>query len=130
LLNRLLDLGDGRIEEMDRAGIDKAIVSLTAPGVDHFDPVVGTAIARSVNDELAAAIDKYPDRLMGFAALAPKDPQAAAEELERCVRDLGFRGWKTHSNFGDSYIDERRYWPILAKAEELGVPIYLHPSRR
>jgi predicted TIM-barrel fold metal-dependent hydrolase len=127
LLKRLLDLGDGRIEEMDKAGIDKAIVSLTAPGVDHFDPVVGTAMARSVNDELAAAIAKHPDRLMGFAALAPKDPQAAAAELERCVRELGFKGWKTHSNFGDSYIDERRYWPILAKAEELGVPIYLHP---
>jgi hypothetical protein len=127
LLNRLLDLGEGRIEEMDKAGIDKAIVSLTAPGVDHFDPVVGTAMARSVNDELAAAVNRYPDRLMGFAALAPKDPQAAAAELERCVKDLGFRGWMTHSNFGDSYIDERRYWPILAKAEELGLPIYLHP---
>jgi predicted TIM-barrel fold metal-dependent hydrolase len=127
LLDRLLDLGDGRIEEMDKAGIDKAIVSLTSPGVDHFDPVVGSAIARSVNDELAAAIDRHPDRLMGFAALAPKDPQAAAAELERSVRELGLKGWKTHSNFGDSYIDERRYWPILAKAEELGVPIYLHP---
>ncbi len=127
LLDRLLDLGEGRIKGMDEAGIDKAVVSLTSPGVDHFDPSVGTALARSVNDELAAAIDKYPDRLMGFAALAPKDPQAAATELERCVKELGFKGWKTHSNFGDSYIDERRYWPILAKAEELGVVIYLHP---
>jgi uncharacterized protein len=127
LLDRLLDLGEGRIGEMDKAGVDKAIVSLTSPGLDHFDPSVGTALARSVNDELAAAIDKYPERLMGFAALAPKDPQAAAAELERSVKELGFKGWKTHSNFGDSYIDERRYWPILAKAEELGVVIYLHP---
>src|SRR5512139_3203309 len=111
LLNRLVDLGDGRIEEMDKAGIDKAIVSLTAPGVDHFDPAVGTSMARNVNDELAAAIDRYPDRLMGFAALAPKDPQAAAAELERCVKELGFKGWKTHSNFCYSYIDERNYWP-------------------
>lgn len=128
LLNRLLDLGEGRIQEMDRAGIEVAVVSLTAPGVDHFDPQLGTALARRVNDRLAEAISRHPTRLAGFAALAPKDPQAAAAELERCVKELGFKGWKTHSNFGDSYIDDKRYWPILAKAEELGVPIYLHPA--
>jgi predicted TIM-barrel fold metal-dependent hydrolase len=128
LLDRLLDLGEGRIREMDRAGIDVAVVSLTAPGVDHFDPQVGTPLARRVNDRLAEAISKYPTRLAGFAALAAKDPQAAAAELERCVKELGFKGWKTHSNFGDSYLDDKRYWPILAKAEELGVPIYLHPA--
>ncbi len=128
LLGRLLDLGEGRIREMDAGGIDTAVVSLTSPGVDHFEPAVGTRLARDINDELAAAIDKHPDRLMGFAALAPKDPDAAARELERAVKELGFKGWKTHSNFGDSYLDEKRYWPILAKAEELGVPIYLHPA--
>jgi predicted TIM-barrel fold metal-dependent hydrolase len=127
LLGRLLDLDRGRIEGMDAAGVDLAVVSLTAPGTDHFDPGTGTRLARRVNDELAAAIDRYPDRLMGFAALSPKDPQAAAAELERAVKELGFKGWKCHSNFGDSYIDEERYWPILAKAEELNVPIYLHP---
>lgn len=128
LLNRLLDLGEGRVREMDRAGIDVAVVSLTAPGTDHFDPAVGTALARRCNNRLAEAIAKYPNRLAGFAALAPKDPEAAATELERCVKELGFKGWKTHSNFGDSYLDDKRYWPILAKAEELGVPIYLHPA--
>lgn len=127
LLDRLLDVGEGRIEGMDAARIDVAVVSLTAPGTDHFDPATGTRLAGRINDELAAAIDRYPDRLMGFAALAPKDPYAAAAELERAVKELGLRGWKCHSNFGDSYIDERRYWPILAKAEELGAPIYLHP---
>ncbi len=127
LLDRLLDVGEGRIEGMGAAGIDVAVVSLTAPGTDHFDPATGTRLAGRINDELAAAIDRYPDRLMGFAALAPKDPYAAAAELERAVKELGFRGWKCHSNFGDSYIDEKRYWPILAKAEELGAPIYLHP---
>lgn len=127
LLNRLLDLGEGRIAGMDAAGIDLAVVSLTSPGIDHFDPAIGVPLAKNCNDELAAAVAKYPGRLAGFAALSPKDPQAAAVELERCVKDLGFKGWKTHSNFGDSYIDEKRYWPVLAKAEELGVPIYLHP---
>ena len=128
LLNRLLDLGEGRIAEMDAGGIDKAVLSLTSPGVDHFAPEIGTRLARQINDELAAAIDKHPDRLLGFAALAPHDPDAAARELERAVKELGFKGWKTHSNLGDSYLDDKRYWPILAKAEELGVPIYLHPS--
>ncbi len=112
---------------MDAAGIDLAVVSLTSPGTDHFHPATGTRLARSINDELAAAIDRHPDRLMGFAALAPKDPDGAACELERAVKELGFVGWKCHSNFGDSYIDEKRYWPILAKAEELDAPIYLHP---
>jgi predicted TIM-barrel fold metal-dependent hydrolase len=128
ILGRLLDLGEGRIREMDAGGVDVAVASLTSPGIDHFGPAVGTALAKRANNELAAAIDKYPDRLKGFAALSPKDPDAATRELERAVKELGLSGWKTHSNFGDSYIDERRYWPILAKAEELNVPIYLHPA--
>jgi hypothetical protein len=127
LLNRLLDLGEARIGEMDAGAIDLAVVSLTSPGTDHFYPTIGTGLARRCNDALAAAIDRYPGRLMGFAALAPKNADEAAKELERCVKELGFKGWKTHSNFGDSYIDEKRYWPILAKAQELDVPIYLHP---
>ncbi len=128
LLGRLLDMGEGRIEEMNAGGIDVAVASLVSPGADHFEPTVGTRLARRANDELAAAIDKHPDRLLGFAALAPKDVDAAARELERTVKELGFKGWMTHSNFGDSYIDEKRYWPVLAKAEELNVPIYLHPT--
>ena len=112
---------------MDAGGIDIAVVSLTSPGTDHFYPIIGTGLAKRCNDALAEAIDTHPDRLMGFAALAPKNPEEAAKELERCVKELGFKGWKTHSNFGDSYIDEKRFWPILAKAEELDVPIYLHP---
>lgn len=127
LLGRLLNLGDPRIHEMDTAGVDIAVMSLVSPGTDPFDPSIGTDLARRINDELAVAIDSRPGRYMGFAALAPKDPDAAAAELERAVKELGFKGWKTHSNFGDSYIDEKRYWPILAKAEELDVPIYLHP---
>lgn len=128
LLGRLLDMGEGRIREMDAGGIDLAVLSLVSPGTDHLPPELGTPLTRQVNDELAAAIDKHPHRLAGFATLAPKDPDAAARELERAVRELGFKGWKTHSNLGDSYLDEKQYWPILAKAEELGVPIYLHPA--
>lgn len=128
LLDRLLDLGEGRIKEMDAGGIDLAVLSLTAPGVDHLAPAAGTGLAMRINDTLAEAIQKYPDRLTGFASLAPKDPEAACKELERAVKELGLKGWKTHSNFADSFIDDKRYWPILAKCEELKVPIYLHPT--
>ncbi|MCL5736549.1 MAG: amidohydrolase family protein [Actinobacteria bacterium] len=128
VLDTLLDLGEGRIALLDRAGIDVAVLSLAAPGTEPFEPTLGAKVARVTNDALAEAIDKHPDRFQGFATLAPKDADSAAKELERAVKELGFKGWNTHSNFGDSFIDEKRYWPVLAKAEELGVPIYLHPT--
>ena len=123
-----LDLGEGRLSAMDQAGIDIAVLSLVAPGVEALDPAVGTKVASAANDLLAGAVSRYPERFRGYASLAPKDVDAAVKELERAVKDLGFKGWNTHSNFGDSYLDEKRYWPILAKAEELDVPIYLHPT--
>jgi predicted TIM-barrel fold metal-dependent hydrolase len=128
LLDKLLDLDKGRIALLDKAGIDVAVLSLAAPGTEPFEPALGTKVARETNDVLAEAISKHPDRFQGYASLAPKDAESAAKELERAVKELGLKGWNTHSNFGDSFIDEKRYWPVLAKAEELGVPIYLHPS--
>lgn len=124
----LTDLGEGRIKKMDEAGIDVAVLSLSAPGIEQFEPRVATGLATQANDELAAAISKYPDRFRGFAALSARDTDTAVVEFERCVKELGFVGWNTHSNFGDSYLDEKRYWPLLAKAEELAVPIYIHPD--
>jgi predicted TIM-barrel fold metal-dependent hydrolase len=128
VLPRLLDLGEGRIDQMDANGVDVAVLSLTAPCVEQFEPAVGVKVAADSNDALAEAVQRHPGRFVGFAALAPKDTPAAVEELERAVKELGFRGWFTHSNFGDSYLDEKRFWPILAKAEELGVPVYIHPT--
>jgi predicted TIM-barrel fold metal-dependent hydrolase len=128
LLEKLLDIGAGRIAAMDAAGIDVAVLSLTAPGIEQLEPKWATKLAREANDELAAAIAKYPDRFVGYAALCPKDADAACKELERCVKELGFKGWKTHCNYGDSYIDEKQYWPIMAKCAELDVPFYLHPT--
>jgi predicted TIM-barrel fold metal-dependent hydrolase len=125
---KLLDLDEGRMELMDEAGVDYAVLSLAAPGCEQLDVEVAKRVAKESNDILAAAIRRHPDRFGGFAALVPKDPEWSADELERCVKELGFRGWNTHSNFGDSYIDEKQYWPLLAKVEELNVPIYLHPT--
>ena len=128
LLGRLLDLDENRIQDMDTAGVDVQILSLLAPGVEHFDPSTGTALAKHCNDFLSEVIREHPDRYFGFAALSPKDPEEAVKELERAVKDLGLKGWKTHSNYGDVYPDDKRFWPIFAKAEELDVPIYLHPT--
>jgi len=128
LLNRLREVGEDRIAYMDTAGVDIQVMSLTSPGVEHLDPQVGAGIARHANDFLAEKIRKYPDRFMGFASLATRDPEEAAKELERAVKELGLKGWKTHSNYGDSYLDDKKYWPLLAKAEELDIPIFLHPA--
>jgi predicted TIM-barrel fold metal-dependent hydrolase len=128
LLAKLLDLDDMRIKVMDENGIDVQVMSLTAPGVEQFEPALAVKLARGANDELASAMERHPGRYEGYAALAVKHTDEAVKELERAVKDLGFKGWKTHCNYGDSYLDEKRYWPILAKCEELDVPVYLHPT--
>ncbi len=128
LIQKLLDLGDGRLQNMDKAGIDVQVMSLTSPGVEQFDPADGTPMAKEANDFLHEAVQKHPDRFVGFAALAPRNPEAAADELERCVTKLGFKGWKTHSNYGGEFIDDQKFWPILERAEKLDAVIYLHPA--
>ncbi len=125
---KLADLADYRLGLMDEAGVDYAVLSVTSPGAEQFPIEVGKSVARDANDFLAGVMKKYPDRFGGFASLAPKDAEWSAAELERCVKELGFSGWNTHSNFGDSYLDDERYRPILAKAQELDIPIYLHPA--
>ena len=102
LLGALLDVGDQRLKVMDSFCVDMQILSLSAPGVEQLDPRTSTALAKRANDELFEAIQKHSDRFRGYAALAPNDPEAAADELERTVKDFGFVGWNTHSNYGDS----------------------------
>ena len=78
---------------MDRGGIDICILSLVGPGIQGIpDASQAIAVARHANDHLAAQIAKNSKRLKGFAALPLQDPQAAAQELTRCVKDLGFCG--------------------------------------
>ncbi len=128
LLKRLLDLGEGRIKTMDENGIDMEVLSLTIPGVDLMEPMVAKGLANKINNHISEVIKKYPERFIGFATLAPQIPEEAADELERAVKELNLKGWKTHSNYGEDYLDNKKYWPILERAEHLNVPIYLHPS--
>lgn len=126
--NKLTDLGQGRLQEMDKAGIDMQVLSLSFPGVEMFDATDGTAIARTVNDELSEAVKRYPERLAGFAAIAPQDPDAAADELERAVQKLGLKGAVVNGHIRGEYLDDRKYWVIFERAEKLNVPIYIHPK--
>ncbi|MGD0661207.1 MAG: amidohydrolase family protein [Syntrophorhabdales bacterium] len=126
LSKSLMDLGEERLARMDRCGVDIQMLSLAAPGLEQLDPSIAAGLARKSNDALF--IKRYPGRFIGYAALAPKEPVAAADELERCVKELGFKAWNTHSNFGDSYVDDRHYWPIMERCEKLNVPIYVHPT--
>ncbi|OBG27314.1 amidohydrolase family protein [Mycobacterium sp. E3198] len=122
------DLGDGRIAAMDDAGVDVAVLSLAAPGVEQLDGPEAVRLARECNDELAAACARYPDRLAGFAALPISDPEAAAEELERAVREHGFVGAAINGHSRGRYLDDRFFDPVLSRAAELRVPLYLHPT--
>src|SRR5689334_10764448 len=88
---RIQDLGDRRIADMDASGIHMQVLSLTSPGVQIFDAPTATALARSSNDQLAEAIRRRPHRFAGLAAIAPQNPSGAARELERAVTTLGLR---------------------------------------
>jgi predicted TIM-barrel fold metal-dependent hydrolase len=128
LIERLCDVGAGRIAEMDAAGIDMQVVSLTAPGVEQLDAPDAVALARAANDSLADAVKKNPARFAGFAALPTPAPDKAAAELERCVRQLGFKGAAINGHNRGRYLDGAFYAPILECAQALDVPIYLHPT--
>ena len=125
----LTDFGDMRLASMDGAGIEKAVLSIAGPGVQvEPDAARATAKAAEANDFLANVTAARPDRYLGFAHIALQDPQGAARELERCVRDLGFKGAMINGNSMGAYLDERQFDPFWAKAEELQAPIYLHPA--
>lgn len=125
---RLQDLGAERISDMDAAGIDHQILSLTSPGTNVFDPATAREIATITNDRLAQACRDHPDRFSALAALPMQDPDAAVRELDRAVNDLGLRGIIANSHIGGSYLDEVKYRPIFEAAESLDVPVYLHPN--
>ena len=128
LAERIQDLGERRIADMDATGIARQLLLLTSPGVQVFDPATGSAIARETNDVLSEGIRRHPDRYAGLAALAPHDPANAAKELERAVRGLGLKGAVVNSHTQGRYLDEPEFWPIFEAAEALDVPVYIHPN--
>jgi len=128
-LGALEDFGEMRLAAMDSIGVEKSILSLAGPGV-QAERRTGTAIrlARQVNDFLAEQMARRSDRYGGFAHLAMQDPSAAADELERCVRELGMQGAMINGQTGGTYLDDDRYAPFWERVSDLEVPVYLHPN--
>ncbi len=125
----LSDFGDQRLAAMDEAGVDLAVLSLSGPGV-QIEPNTRVAVrlASEANDRLAAEVQRRPERYAGFAHLAVQDPKAAAAELDRSVRDLGFAGAMINGHTNGVYLDDSRYDPFWERMQALDVPLYLHPD--
>jgi 5-carboxyvanillate decarboxylase len=129
MLRRIHDIGEARLKEMDENGITMQVLSISIPGVEMLDPSSGTEIAKNINDEVSRVVQKYPSRFSAFAAIAPQDPASAANELERAVNELGFKGAVVNSHIRGEYLDDPKFGVIFEKAEKLGVPLYLHPKQ-
>jgi predicted TIM-barrel fold metal-dependent hydrolase len=126
---RLQDLGELRLKEMDEAGIDLQVLSHGAPGAQKLDADIAVPLARETNDRLHEVVQRHPRRFAGFATLPTADPKPAADELERTVVKLGFKGAMVHGLTGGRlFLDDKRFWPIFERAQALDVPLYIHPS--
>ena len=126
-LELLSEIGERRFKSMDDAGISFQVLSNSGAGPDLVPGPDGVAMAREVNDYLAKVVASRPDRFAGFAALPMQSPDAAAKELVRGVKELGLVGAMVHGTTEGRFLDHASFDPILAAAEELDVPIYLHP---
>jgi len=125
---RLNDLGALRLKEMDEGGIDVAVLSHGGHGMQSLSADVAVPLAPRVNDRLYEVTRAHPDRYAAFAVLPTADPKASADELERCVTKMGFKGAMTHGLANGLFLDDKKFWPIYERAEALDIPIYLHPS--
>lgn len=125
---KLVDLGAGRLADMDAAGIDMQVLSLAGGDMDRLDSATATTLARDVNDALAAAVEAHPGRFAAFAAVNLQDPQSAASELDRCIRRLHFAGVMVNGTTRGAFLDDPRFLPFWEAAAALDVPVYLHPA--
>jgi uncharacterized protein len=124
----LSDVTGRRLQSMDENGISTMVLSVTGDGADLLSPDESPAFAKEYNNLIADKISGHPDRFKAFAHLPTTNPEAAADELERTVTNYKFCGALINGLTNDEFLDDPKYAPILAKAEELDVPIYLHPG--
>jgi 2,3-dihydroxybenzoate decarboxylase len=131
---QILDLDNERIERMDKTGIEFALLSLNAPALQRvLDAKEGMYLAKKANDRMAKAVMDHPKRYAALAALPMHDPDAAARELTRCVKELGFKGalvngfQQAGTPDNCKYYDMPEYRSFWATVSELDVPFYLHP---
>ena len=125
---RLDDVDAGRLAGMDEAGIDVQVISHAPSAAQGLDAETSVGVAMRANDRLYETVQAHPDRFAGFATLATPDPKAAANELERAVAKLDFKGAMIHGMTQGVFHDDKRFWPIYERAAALDVPIYVHPG--
>lgn len=113
---------------MDAAGIQMQVLSVPGPAAEIVSGPDGIAIARVYNDRMARLISAEPDRFSAFAHLPMRNPAVAADELERAVVECGLRGALISGTVDDRFLDAPEFEPVLARAERLGVPLYIHPG--
>ena len=119
-----------RIEFLDRAGIDmQVLVPSNEPFHYDVEPELATAVCQSYNNAIARVVNKYPGRFIGLAHVPMQSPERAVVEVDRAVKELGFKAITMFTNVNGRNLDEPEFWPVYAKAEELGVPVVVHPSR-
>ena len=123
----LPEIGDGRLKSMDEAGVTVQVLSNAGPGPDLLPGADGVALAREINDHLAAAIARHPDRFAAFACLPLQSPDAVPAELRRAVKELGFVGAMVNGTTEGRFLDHPSFDGLLAAAVALDVPLYLHP---
>jgi aminocarboxymuconate-semialdehyde decarboxylase len=118
---------DERIKEMDKRGVDVHALSLTTPMVYWASSGLGTALSQAFNDAASAAHKKHPQRLVGLAMVPMQSPSHALKELERAAKLPGMKGLYLATNVNGLELDDRKFWDVYAKCEELGWTIFLHP---
>jgi hypothetical protein len=119
---------EGRLKDLDAVGLTVQVLSYPLPGAALLPPQSAALWAREANDEISRRVAAHPDRYAGFAHLPLTDPHASAEELERAVERLGYRGALVNGATDGRYLDHPSFEPLLTKAEVLDVPVYLHPA--
>ena len=116
-----------RLDAMDAAGIDVAVLSLSTPNVFFLPPEGQPALARRMNDAYAEAMAAHPDRIMAFASIPMDQPDAALAELRRAIDELRMNGVILLSNIGGRPLTDPAYRPFLAEADRIGLCVLLHP---
>ena len=125
---QLRDLGAGRLADMDAAGITLQVLSVAQAGAELLAGEEGAGLARDTNDRLAQTVAAHPGRFAAFTHLPTAAPELAADELERCVTQHGFLGGMVNGTTTGLFLDDPAFDPLLARFEQLGVPLYLHPA--
>lgn len=124
----LTDTGEDRIAAMNAAGISMQVLSVPGPGAEIVSGAEGIALAREFNDRMARLILDEPDRFAAFAHLPMRSPSAAADELERAVIECGLKGALISGAIDGKFLDAPEFCPVLARAERLDAPLYIHPG--